>query len=62
MKYKTNLSELLESVKADDIDDLLEEETYLPTRVIKSESLTLRDKERVHGNKSKSKKARLEVY
>lgn len=43
------------------VDSLSEEETFLSTRVIRSESLNVRDKEKNYGNKSKSRFQRREV-
>lgn len=46
---------------AEVFEELQEEANYLSSRVVKSESLKMRDKEFHHGLKSKSRKARQEV-
>lgn len=42
------------------LDELESETSYISSRVIKSESLSLRDKEKTYGNKSKSIHSRRE--
>lgn len=57
-KYNFSLKDL---ENEEFLDVLTEEEVYLPTRVIKSESLNLREKEYKFGNKTKSRHQRREV-
>lgn len=59
----TKLNVHLDDLEKDDyLDELSDQTNYVSSNTVKRESLTMRDKEAKHGNKSKAKKARREVF